>query len=206
MNNSLLKVGICGLILAFSLSVAAQTSTFTDSRDGQKYRTVKIGKQTWMAENLNFKTGNSWCYENQESNCQKYGRLYNLATAFIACPTGWHLPNDDDWNSLTKAVGGKRVEDDCGCEYEYVACYYWDIAGGNLKSKTNWNGTTDQFGFSALPGGARIDNGNFDLIGQYAYWWGANNTRSIGPTKNIVREDGFFFDDNYGFSVRCVKE
>jgi hypothetical protein len=77
-----------------------------DSRDGQTYKTVTIGTQIWMAENLNYETTNSYCYDDDPSNCSKYGRLYTWAAATKACPIGWHLPSDDEWNTLFTAVGG----------------------------------------------------------------------------------------------------
>jgi uncharacterized protein (TIGR02145 family) len=110
-----------------------------------------------MAENLNFETDNSWCYDNDESNCQKYGRLYTWRAATTACPAGWRLPREADLDDLIQAVGGSRHS-----------------AGGRLKSKTGWNGT-DEHCFSALPGGfiRRLDSGvhSFRNIGTVSYWW-----------------------------------
>ena len=78
-----------------------------DVRNGfsQTYRTITIGSQTWMAENLNYETLNSWCYENLQRNCNKYGRLYTWAAASTACPSGWHLPSVAEWEILLKNVG-----------------------------------------------------------------------------------------------------
>ena len=126
--------------------------SFKDSRDGQKYRTVFIGGKMWMAENLNYKTSNSWCYNNKNYNCNTYGRLYTWNAARSACPSGWRLPNDSDWDNLISAVGSN--------------------AGTKLKSQTGWNGT-DEFGFSALPGGYRNTAGSFSNVGNWGYWWSA---------------------------------
>jgi uncharacterized protein (TIGR02145 family) len=178
-------------------------SDVTDSRDKQKYRTVKIGGQTWMAENLNYKTGNCWCYGDDESNCKKYGRLYDWNTAKNACLNGWHLPSKEEWDNLVEVAGGKK------------------IAGKKLKSKTGWNkrkyGTsgngTDGYGFSALPGGTRLySDGSFYGAGNIGNWWSATE---YGAGDAYCRGMGYDGGDrvdeddvvkSYGFSVRCVQD
>jgi len=139
---------------------AKSVASFTDTRDKKKYKSVKIDGKTWMAENLNFKTDGSVCYENKNANCTKYGRLYTWNEAKTACPAGWHLPKKEDAEHLVKTS-------------EKVA----DMAAA-LKSKTGWpaklNGTND-LGFSALPGGSRDASGEFSgILGStdgVAYWW-----------------------------------
>ncbi|MDR0331304.1 MAG: fibrobacter succinogenes major paralogous domain-containing protein [Chitinispirillales bacterium] len=193
---------------------AADGGSFTDARDGKKYRTVKIGKQTWMAENLNYKTGVSWCYDGDESNCKEYGRLYDWGTAVKACPSGWRLPDTAGWNRLMAAVGGARKFNDDGEAY-------YDVAGKKLKSKTGWNDNddgksgngADEFGFSALPGGGRLytDNGTFFNAGYYGYWWSATEDESLAYTRSMLYDylddvyEGSGAKEEYGFSVRCVK-
>ena len=162
---------------------------FTDFRNLRKYRTVKIGDQTWMAENLSVKTGTSWCYGGEKSNCKGSGRLYDWETAVRACPRGWHLPSHEEWSALLAAADGVR---DTSCH----RCY---SAGKKLKSKTGWVGSsyfdraestknyngTDDFGFSALPGGgggAHYTNGKGRYTDgpRYNYhntglWWSATD-------------------------------
>jgi len=189
------------------------SGTFTDSRDGKTYRTVGIGKLTWMAENLNFVTDSSACYDNADSNCTKYGRLYNWKDAMTACPAGWRLPSDEDWDKLALAVGGQRKE------YGYDG-YDWKFAGKKLKSTTGWNdweaddgklvsgNGTDEFGFSALPGGLRWSGGYFSNAGNYGGWWsaterGANYAWSRGVLDDMYRRS---YDKTSLYSVRCVRD
>jgi len=107
---------------------------FTFSCDSGGFKTVKIGNQVWMAENLNIDIPSSKCYENNPENCKKYGRLYNWDAAKTICPKGWHLPSNAEWDNLVKGFIG-------------------DEAGKKLKAKNGWNENgngTDDFGFSAL--------------------------------------------------------
>ncbi len=126
---------ILSFLICTTVNYAQQTGSFTDSRDGKVYKTVKIGTQTWMAENLAFKTESGcWAYDNDESNVAKYGRFYNWETSKKVCPAGWHLPSDKEWKTLTDFLGGENV------------------AGGKMKSKTDWNdpntGATNKSGFN----------------------------------------------------------
>jgi hypothetical protein len=106
MEPSKFKTVLFFLLLApLAFAQPQSDDSFTDSRDKQKYRTVKIGNQTWMAENLNYNASGSKCYNNDESNCKKYGRLYDLSTAKKACPSGWRLPIKAEWDALSNSGG-----------------------------------------------------------------------------------------------------
>ncbi|MDR0516570.1 MAG: hypothetical protein LBH25_05940 [Fibromonadaceae bacterium] len=179
----------------------------TDSRDGNKYRIVKIGTQIWMAENLNYKTEGSKCYgegetetkyipaqgkyknipgygtyednvakysgEEIQSYCKKYGRLYDWNEAKKSCPGGWHLPNNGEWETLI------------------------DFAGGEVFSKKfrakSWNSGTNDFGFSALPGGQYVNEKRrsfSDEIGGSGYWWSSSdNTIQFTDAATISEEN-----------------
>lgn len=166
-------------------------NTFTDPRDGKIYRTVEIDGLTWMAQNLNFARpakGNSWCYNNNASNCEKYGRLYDLDAAKNACPAEWRLPSMDDWISLKTAAAGAKEKLNMDEWILQVAAAATD-AQEKLKSKTGWNMSyceldgyvrgnyngTDDLGFSALPGGTRghqsEDATRFEFLNARGYWW-----------------------------------
>ena len=201
--------------------------TLTDERDGQTYKTVKIGDQVWMAENLNIAAPNSYCYHDSAEYCSKYGRLYNWAGAMDAegkwstnsvncrytgecsptypvrgaCPEGWHLPDSTEWGKLLTAVGGL------------------DVAAKMLKSTSGWqdceeencNGT-DAYGFSALPAGYKDRYGS-----AFTYYEGVSTGfyTSTQVDKNdayrvyLYRNNVVNFTSDIkadGFSVRCVKD
>jgi len=182
---------------------------------GQTYKTVKIGNLTWMAENLNFETeSNSWCYSDSSSYCEKYGRLYTYAAAKSACPSDWRLPANEDWDDLMAAVYTVRG-------IGTGSARQWRHAGTRLKSETGWDtgdryiAATNEFGFSALPGGWRGNDrsgGRFSEAELVGGWWGGTGERdtvyasrfSMRSTEDHVTEIRFLMD--MGYSVRCVKE
>jgi len=179
-----------GILQIRAISRKSESGSFTDSRDEKSYRTVRIGILRWMVQNLNYQTNNSWCYDNNTSNCAKYGRLYTWDAAMSACPSGWRLPTREDWNDLVWVAGG-------------------NAAGTKLKSKPpNWNGT-DDYGFSALPGG-RSTHGLFDYAGSNGYWWSATEYYGSGHAWGRYMYSlnmGETYDEKgYGFSVRCVQD
>jgi len=175
----------------------------TDSRDGKKYKVVKIGTQTWMAENLNYNASGSKCYDNKESNCQKYGRLYNWNTAKTACPKSWHLPSDAEWNVLMKFVN-PSCSDNSHCAG----------AGTELKATSGWisNGNgTDAYGFSALPGGFGSSDGSFLNVGLRGYWWSASEYSSNFAYHRDMGYDSvdalyYYFYKSCLYSVRCLQD
>jgi len=166
---------------------------------GGGYDFVELGGLKWMKKNLNVETAESWCYGNSPDSCAKYGRLYTWSAAKAACQSvGMRLPTRADWDALVTAAGGSST------------------AGSKLKSSTGWNSysgisSTDQYGFSALPGGSRTSGGGFDGAGNYGYWWTATEY-SAGNA--YYRFMVYYYDnvddsptyESYGRSVRCVKE
>jgi len=188
-------------------SIESTKNTFTDSRDGKIYKTVKIGNQVWMAENLNYAVKGSKCYGEGgqvwisdkgkditlssaeiQANCTKYGRLYNWATVKKACPSGWHLPNKKEWQTLVDIAGGEK------------------IAGKKLKAKSGWNKNgngMDDFGFAALPGGIGDSGGGFNSVGDYGVWLSAYNL-DMGYNRDGVT--GGDFNKSVLRSVRCLQD
>ncbi|MDY6331601.1 MAG: fibrobacter succinogenes major paralogous domain-containing protein [Fibrobacter sp.] len=171
-------------------------STMTDSRDGKVYKTVKIGNQIWMAENLNFEEDNSYCYNDSAKYCTKYGRLYTWAAADRACPDGWHLPTIDEFETLFATIGGQST------------------AGKKLKSTSGWNNDgngTDDFGFTALPTGIRYGKDKYyNYEGDHANFWssiknGSDSAEYVNMFYDYDNARQLVHDKNDGMSVRCLK-
>lgn len=196
---------------------AGKYGEILDERDGQVYKTVQIGDQVWMAQNLNLETENSLCgggfITREEGNCSVYGRQYTLVTAMGKtgaecgyeglncdldsgnvqgiCPSGWHLPDTTEWNALFAAVGGSST------------------AGQTLKAQTRWKGFSsftyeDAYGFSALPAGERNTSGTFGIVDAYAFFRSASEL-SIRLAYNNL-DVSLWGHEVYGHSVRCLKD
>jgi uncharacterized protein (TIGR02145 family) len=206
--------------------VSIQTGWFVDSRDGQVYRTVKIGNLTWMAENLkfeppmvNYSTGTAYnrLMGGENTNLALYGRYYEWDAAIKACPPGWRLPTRGDWENLARTIGGiRKTEIDSDTKDELLK---WEGAGLALKSKTGWrdwfgesgNGPND-LQFSAMPGGHVNHRNESSYPESYGRWWTATESSrktyaynlSIGNNSDILNEavspKGFYY------SVRAVTE
>ena len=209
---------------------------FTDKRDSQVYKTVQIGEQIWMAQNLNYETENSWCGggiqgTKTEGDCPVYGRLYTWAAAigksedecgyghdcdlasagsatFIqgVCPDGWHVPTRDEWKALIEAVDGS------------ITVYMWpNTAGQKLKAQAGWAAYSDianedAYGFAALPAGIRdYYKGEFYAVDGNAYFWGSQyHSKDAYYVMLSFAENSAELRNNgrkdYGYSVRCVKD
>jgi uncharacterized protein (TIGR02145 family) len=242
MSIKLMKIAFSaalGLAMTFTLSCSSGGSGGAPGDNGggggggkgndiANYRTVVIGNQTWMAENLNYAVDGSKCYDNKSANCDKYGRLYDWATAMALpsdcnsttcvsqigakhkgiCPDGWHIPSNADWDRLVRYVDGSSGTS---------SPYYSPTAGRYLKAASGWNeggNGTDSYGFAALPGGAGDSGGNFGNVGYYGYWWSASEYSSLSAYYRGMfygYEDVYHnvsYDENESFlcSVRCLQD
>jgi uncharacterized protein (TIGR02145 family) len=175
--------------------------------DGNTYRTVLIGSQTWIVKNLitsRFKNGDpiygSWSYNNDPDFWRKFGVLYSWHSVMDIrglAPEGWHIPTQQDWMELIDHLGGEAV------------------AGGRLKAVTFWEspnkGATNESGFTALPGGLRDLRGNFKDAGKNGYLWSASELNLDNAGFLWLFNDKFEAyqseqNKNLGFSVRCIKD
>lgn len=212
-NNMLAKCFVVLLLATLLLSCS----------NSQKPKTVTIGNQEWMAENLNvdkFRNGDrilhaqtdeewqqagrsgqpAWCYyDNDSKNGRKYGKLYNWYAVNDPrglATEGWRIPSNGDWDRLVDYLGGIRA------------------AGAQMKSEIGWaqdgNGT-NKSGFTALPGGRRSVNGAFIGIGNYGSWWSApavytNSAWYRSVLYHVNSVDTHFRNKEAGLSVRCVRD
>lgn len=200
-------VGYLAIALTFTLAACGDSDSstgapegtigsLTDSRDGKTYKTVVIGRQTWMAENLNYEAENSLCYSGRSANCDKFGRIYTWPVAKKSCPSGWHLPTRAEFETLITAVGK-------------------DSSGVKLKSTSGWSNDgngTDDYSFSALSGGGRSSSGYYINGGKEAYFWSSTESDSYSAyylDLTSYNEKAYLSNNNakdYWFSVRCVMD
>lgn len=211
-GKSSFESGAASVYLNQGMLASGEYGVLVDSRDNRVYRVVTLGEQTWMAENLNYSLdagSQSWCWGDDEGFCAKYGRLYTWNAAVRACPEGWHLPTQNEFESLVKLV-------DSGYPAPPADEAYSSVAGKRLKSAAVWGGSgvgSNDVGFSAVPAG-RYDGelGSFFLEGAdgVTYFWGGTELESDKAFfLNIGSDDdganlGYLLKI-HGNSVRCVK-
>jgi len=175
------------------------TGTFTDSRDLKEYHWVRVFNQLWMLENLKYETpSGSVAYNNDPANGSQYGLLYTWEAASQACPTGWALPDAEQWNLLIQTVGGGTI---AGAELKHQGTEYWQYPN---------EGANNHSSFSALAGGFKGGDGTFRNLGAGGYFWSSTSTEEsmaeffgMYSGKTIVSQSDTI--KNLGFSVRCIK-
>lgn len=204
-----------------------------DSRDGKMYRTVRIGRQLWLAQNMNHRTEGSWCYNNRSETCETIGRLYDWAAAMDlprkylskttegllsakhqgVCMEGWHVPSEQDMKTLVNYVEEKNAE------LEGVV----EAVGTSLKSEKGWANCetedevcvppTNRYGFGALPAGRRHADGSFNDIGyDSGFWISAESPNGIhAPYWDLYYSSDKFWGSysnrkKVAYSVRCIKD
>ncbi|MCP4313115.1 MAG: hypothetical protein GY790_17795 [Bacteroidetes bacterium] len=212
----------------------SNTGAFTDPIDNRVYKTVKIGSQVWMAENLNasrYRNGDpipqipddeewgeanngAWCYYDNESKHERpFGKLYNWHTVKdprSLAPEGWHIPTDEEWQELELYLG-------MGQHQLNITGWRGNTGGGKLKENgiSHWHlpneGATNESGFAAFPGGYRDVEGTFYVLGSSGYWWSSSEFerhfawyRSLYYTSCKIHRTNSYEGD--GFSIRCIKD
>ncbi|HEY5468895.1 MAG TPA: fibrobacter succinogenes major paralogous domain-containing protein [Bacteroidales bacterium] len=217
---------ITGSVLIFTNSCKKSTdNALLTDKDGNVYNTVTIGTQVWMTENLKttkYRNGDligttipvtkditsesaakyQWAYLGNENNVTSYGRLYTwnaVTDSRGVCPTGWHVPTDAEWSTLTTFLGD------------------YSVAGGKLKETgtNHWispnAGATNETGFTALAGGTRSKDGTFSLMGNYGFWWSSSESSAaygwgVSMFYGNTGNGRVSLDKQNGFSVRCIKD
>jgi uncharacterized protein (TIGR02145 family) len=203
------------------LTVSINKNIFFDSRDNRTYKTVKIGEQVWMAENLNYeiavekekgvaklfstKPPSNYCYDGNLINCSILGRLYLYETAKNACPTGWHLPNEKEWQTLIINSGGES-----GAPEKLKPANGWVKSQSSFFSnKTTWTFPPYEGGFAALPGGSSAGG-----LGYYTSWWvqtpAGSKLREVNISDRIKIDNAWASNSltqkTIADYVRCIKD
>ena len=160
--------------------------TFTDSRDGKQYAwSILRDGNKWMSENLKFETDESWCYQDKKKNCSSGGRLYTWDAAQSACPNGWHLPTEQEWQNIINSYGGEREA--------YSALMIKD----------------EHFFKLSLSGGRQME-GDFCCQGDFGNYWSSTSSSAKATYIDINKTNGSIALDKYskkwGLSCRCIKD
>lgn len=177
---------------------------YRDERDNQLYDWVKIGGVIWMADNLNYKTVDSYCLRNDKSNCDKYGRLYIWESAMVACPEGWHLASDNEWRDLEMGLGMRESE------FNIERGERNKVVARQLKSTTGWSATSfengnNSSGLSILPSGTLRVKGYFSWI--TLYWTSTKRGQYNAYYREFNNDIGRSTTDlEAGCAVRCVRD
>jgi len=211
-----------------------ETGSFLDPIQGRSLKTVRIGDQIWMVENLNVSTysngdpipnitnvkqwgrltSGGWCYyENDPKYAEIYGKLYNWHAVNDPrglAPEGWHIPSDEEWRELEMLLGMSDVEaTDTGWRGEGIGSMLKEHGPSHWKAPNDK--ATNESGFTALPGGYRDVNGLFYVGGYSSYWWSSAEKdayfswyRSLYHSSTKVHRTTGYEGD--GFSVRCLKD
>ncbi len=190
-------------------SVGQDQGTFTDKRNNQTYKWVRIGDQIWMAKNLAYEANSGcWAYKNNKSNVNQYGYLYSWEMACNVCPDGWHLPDNEEWMELITFISTNNE----GCAE--IKEGFWTNVGKYLKSQTGWkadgNGT-DNYNFNGLPAGSRNLHDKTVSQGELASWWSTSedSTNSAFGISLFSNNNILFhipYQKKLGYSVRCIKD
>lgn len=219
-QSSSVQISSSSITQSSSSMVPISYGSLTDARDSKVYKTVQIGTQNWMAENLNFlpvgkDQNGAWCYNNSADSCTKYGRLYNWTTMMNLadscsykncssqisyphqgiCPVGWHVASYTEWDALNAYLGGGALT--------------------GVKMKTSEWGGDNSSGFSALPAGERDPNGGvFNYIGTQAYFGFASNSKfvfdktcyyELNKNDSYLSQCAYSWVKSYAYSVRCIQ-
>jgi uncharacterized protein (TIGR02145 family) len=212
--------GVCFLMMLLGVSFTSfsqKSGSGVEDIDGNLYKTVIIGRQEWMADNLKvtkYRNGQPIPFISDSTvwsqwtagaymfykHDVKHGMLYNwmvINDVRKVCPVGWHVPSNAEWDTLTKVLGGE------------------EIAGGKMKAKLHWEvpntGATNTSGFFALPKGCYGINGSFNGIGRNAYWWTSTDNGELSAWgREVGFNDAQLFvghaDKRDGLSIRCIKD